>query len=92
MLGLHTPLLTLIAGNLLTANLFSCSQVEKALGLHEKGGPLYHVQPACAIIGEGLEEGLDTLYEMICKRKKSNKQCGKNSKKRWRRENAWNTC
>lgn len=31
---------------------------------------LYHVQPACAITGEGLHEGLDHLYEMILKRRK----------------------
>lgn len=28
------------------------------------------IQPACAITGEGLQEGLDALYEMILKRRK----------------------
>lgn len=28
------------------------------------------IQPACAITGEGLNEGLDALYEMILKRRK----------------------
>ncbi|XP_010131863.1 PREDICTED: ADP-ribosylation factor-like protein 4C [Buceros rhinoceros silvestris] len=36
--------------------------------------PTYHIQPACAIIGEGLTEGMDKLYEMILKRRKSLKQ------------------
>lgn len=33
----------------------------------------WHIQPACAITGEGLLEGLDALYEMIVKRRKINK-------------------
>lgn len=49
-------------------------EIEKHLGLHELGtGHLYHVQPACAITGEGLDDGLDILYEMIHKRKKHSK-------------------
>lgn len=50
-------------------------EIEKMLGLHELGpGHLWHVQPACAIIGEGLDEGLEALYEMILKRRKMAKQ------------------
>ncbi|CAG0898943.1 unnamed protein product [Cyprideis torosa] len=61
------------------------SEIEKMLGLHELSGPsgssahfphqqyLWHVQPTCAIIGEGLEEGIDALYEMILKRRKQGK-------------------
>ena len=30
----------------------------------------WFIQPACAITGEGLQEGLDALYEMILKRRK----------------------
>ena len=49
-------------------------EIEKHLGLHELGpGHLYHIQPACAITGEGLDDGLDVLYEMIGKRKKHTK-------------------
>ena len=49
-------------------------EIEKHLGLHELGsGHLYHIQPACAITGEGLDDGLDILYEMIGKRKKHSK-------------------
>uniref|UniRef100_A0A452UBB2 ADP ribosylation factor like GTPase 4C n=1 Tax=Ursus maritimus TaxID=29073 RepID=A0A452UBB2_URSMA len=45
------------------------------LALHELiPATTYHVQPACAIIGEGLTEGMDKLYEMILKRRKSLKQ------------------
>jgi len=50
-------------------------EIEKHLGLHELGNQhLFHVQPACAITGEGLDEGLDILYDMIHKRKKISKQ------------------
>lgn len=35
---------------------------------------LWHVQPACAIIGEGLDEGMEVLYDMILKRRKMAKQ------------------
>ncbi|XP_074604733.1 ADP-ribosylation factor-like protein 4C [Brevipalpus obovatus] len=34
----------------------------------------WHVQPACAIIGDGLDEGMEILYEMIVKRRKLAKQ------------------
>ncbi|XP_063594295.1 ADP-ribosylation factor-like protein 4C [Penaeus indicus] len=58
-------------------------QVEKVLGLKDLGpAQLYHVQPSCAIIGDGLEDGLESLYDMICKKKKINKNNHKNSKKR----------
>lgn len=51
------------------------SEIEKVLGLQELGpNQLYHVQPACAIIGDGLDDGLEHLYEMILKRKKLAKQ------------------
>lgn len=33
----------------------------------------WYIQPACAITGEGLQEGLDALYDMILKRRKLNK-------------------
>lgn len=52
-------------------------ELEKLLGLHElaaAGGAREshgcHVQPACAITGEGLHEGIEVLYEMILKRRK----------------------
>ncbi|XP_072947241.1 ADP-ribosylation factor-like protein 4C [Epargyreus clarus] len=53
-------------------------ELEKLLGLHElvssphgsRDAHAWHVQPACAITGEGLHEGLEALYEMILKRRK----------------------
>lgn len=51
------------------------AEIEKLLGLHELApSHLWHVQPACAIIGDGLDEGLEVLYEMILKRRKISKQ------------------
>ncbi|KAL1129424.1 hypothetical protein AAG570_013950 [Ranatra chinensis] len=53
-------------------------ELEKLLGLHELGhSHVWYVQPACAITGEGLQEGLEALYEMILKRRKLAKQCKK---------------
>ncbi|XP_014671036.1 PREDICTED: ADP-ribosylation factor-like protein 4C [Priapulus caudatus] len=47
------------------------SEIEKLLALHELSpNHLYHVQPTCAIIGDGLDEALEVLYEMIVKRRK----------------------
>jgi len=47
------------------------TEVARILGLTDLS-PLqgWHVQPACAIIGEGLDSGLEKLYEMICQRKR----------------------
>lgn len=39
----------------------------------------WFIQPACAITGEGLQEGLEALYDMIIKKRKINKA---NKKKR----------
>ncbi|XP_071451742.1 ADP-ribosylation factor-like protein 4C, partial [Hetaerina americana] len=46
-------------------------------GSGDSGGPLWHVQPACAITGEGLAEGMEALYEMIIKRRKMARQSRK---------------
>ncbi|XP_061647767.1 ADP-ribosylation factor-like protein 4C [Phyllopteryx taeniolatus] len=46
--------------------------IERGLGLGELApATRYHVQPACAIIGEGLREGMDKLTHMIHDRRKS---------------------
>ncbi|RZF44520.1 hypothetical protein LSTR_LSTR002293 [Laodelphax striatellus] len=61
-------------------------ELEKLLGLHELGGGsqgaghTWHVQPACAITGDGLHEGMEALYEMILKRRKLAKQCKKKAR------------
>jgi len=53
-------------------------EIARILGLTElQPGHFWHVQPACAIIGEGLEEGLELLYDMIVKKKKLAKQSKK---------------
>lgn len=33
----------------------------------------WYIQPACAITGDGLQEGLEALYDMILKKRKLNK-------------------
>ncbi|ROT84430.1 hypothetical protein C7M84_022388 [Penaeus vannamei] len=78
----HVPILVL-ANKQDLPGAKDAAQVEKVLGLKDLGpAQLYHVQPSCAIIGDGLEDGLESLYDMICKKKKINKNNHKNSKKR----------
>lgn len=51
------------------------AEVEKYLGLHElPPSQLWASQPACAVTGEGLDECMDSMYELIEKRKKSKKK------------------
>lgn len=45
-------------------------ELEKLLGLHELVNQSWYVQSACAITGDGLQEGLEALYEMVLKRRK----------------------
>ncbi|KAK2714279.1 ADP-ribosylation factor-like protein 4C [Artemia franciscana] len=46
-------------------------EIESSLGLNDLGSnQLFHVQSTCAVTGEGLDEGLDALYDMILKRRK----------------------
>ncbi|XP_066533178.1 ADP-ribosylation factor-like 4aa [Hoplias malabaricus] len=53
----------------------SVAQIEKMLALRELGAATpWHLQPTCAIIGDGLKEGLGRLYELILKRRKMLKQ------------------
>lgn len=45
-------------------------EIARYLGLGDLSpSHLWHVQPTCAVIGDGLEEGLDILYNMILKRR-----------------------
>uniref|UniRef100_UPI00358ECD91 ADP-ribosylation factor-like protein 4C n=1 Tax=Myxine glutinosa TaxID=7769 RepID=UPI00358ECD91 len=61
----------------------SPGDLERELGLSELGsGTLRHLQPACAIIGEGLEEGLDKLHDMVLQRRSLLKQQLQKKKKR----------
>ncbi|XP_066542456.1 ADP-ribosylation factor-like 4Cb [Hoplias malabaricus] len=69
-----TPLLVIANKQDLPRSL-TVADIEKQLALSElTPSTSYHVQPACAIIGEGLHEGMDKLYEMIVKRRKALKQ------------------
>ncbi|CAG02623.1 unnamed protein product [Tetraodon nigroviridis] len=69
-----TPLLVIANKQDLPRSL-PVADIEKQLALAELGpATSYHIQPACAIIGEGLYEGMDKLYEMILKRRKALKQ------------------
>ncbi|KAI4831480.1 ADP-ribosylation factor-like protein 4C [Gymnodraco acuticeps] len=69
-----TPLLV-IANKQDLPRALDVGEIEKQLALSElPPSTPFHVQPSCAIIGEGLEEGMDKLYEMIVKRRKSLKQ------------------
>ncbi|XP_062387613.1 ADP-ribosylation factor-like protein 4D [Sardina pilchardus] len=53
-------------------------EVEKALGLHELSNSTpHHTQGCSALDGQGLQTGLERLYEMILKRKKSNRSSRK---------------
>lgn len=50
-------------------------EIARILGLPElSSSHLWHVQPTCAIIGEGLDEGLEILYDMIVKKKKTKRK------------------
>lgn len=50
------------------------SEVEKLLSVHEMSMyTLYHVQSCSAVDGQGVQQGLERLYDMIQKRKKMQK-------------------
>lgn len=44
-----------------------------SLSTHQNSFKGWFIQPACAITGEGLQEGLEALYDMIIKKRKLNK-------------------
>ncbi|KAK8742791.1 hypothetical protein OTU49_001675 [Cherax quadricarinatus] len=49
-------------------------EIERLLGIAELGNThLWHIQPACAITGEGLDDALEHLYEMIHKQRRLSK-------------------
>lgn len=50
-------------------NAADAAKMEAALGLRELGASFWHVQATCAVTGEGLEEGMATLTEMISMKK-----------------------
>ncbi|KAE8282386.1 ADP-ribosylation factor-like protein 4A [Larimichthys crocea] len=56
-------------------NSLSLAEMESMLALGELSTATpWHLQPACAIIGEGLQEGLEKLHAMIMKRRRMLRQ------------------
>lgn len=56
-------------------NSLSLTEMESMLALGELSTSTpWHLQPTCAIIGEGLQEGLEKLHAMIMKRRKMLRQ------------------
>uniref|UniRef100_A0A8C6UWJ5 ADP-ribosylation factor-like protein 14 n=1 Tax=Neogobius melanostomus TaxID=47308 RepID=A0A8C6UWJ5_9GOBI len=56
-------------------NSLTLAEMESMLALGELSmATPWHLQPACAIIGEGLQEGLEKLHAMIMKRRKTLRQ------------------
>ncbi|CAG2168912.1 unnamed protein product, partial [Oppiella nova] len=50
------------------------AEMARLLGLQDlTGSHLWHVQSSCSVIGEGLDEGLQTLHDMIAEQKRLNK-------------------
>ncbi|XP_017469184.1 PREDICTED: uncharacterized protein LOC108361142 isoform X2 [Rhagoletis zephyria] len=62
---------TATASNTLFLQKKATKTTSYSAALHQFKG--WYIQPACAITGEGLQEGLEALYEMILKRRKLNK-------------------
>jgi len=65
----------------------SAVEVERLLGIAElrrgtAGGQSCCVLPACAITGDGLDEGLEQLYQMIRARRKADKHKRTKARKR----------
>lgn len=58
------------------------NEITNALGLQDLTGKhLWHIQSCCSIIGEGLEDGLQKLHEMILERRKIAKNTPKMKKR-----------
>lgn len=69
----HIPILILANKQDLPTALDEC-KIEAALGLKkELNGHPWHLQPTCAVTGEGLDEGMEMLHSMIVQKKKMKK-------------------
>lgn len=54
------------------------TEIARTLGLQDLNGKhLWHIQSCCSIIGEGLEEGLENLYDLIQERRRTAKSTPK---------------
>jgi len=79
--GAAAPLLILANKQDLPAAL-DAAKLEVALGLKDLGpGASWHLQATCAVTGDGLEEGMRALHDMIVRRRKASKN-GQPSKAR----------
>jgi len=70
----HIPILILANKQDLPSALDEC-KIEAALGLKKElgAGQHWHLQPTCAVTGEGLDEGMEMLHAMIVQRRKLKK-------------------
>ena len=68
------PILVLANKQDLPSALDEC-KIEAVLGLKKEFGQNFqwHLQPICAITGEGLDEGMEMLHAMIAQRRKLKK-------------------
>ena len=62
-------------------------KLENSLGLKELGpSVLWHLQPTCAVTGEGLDEGMDVLHDMILENRRKRRQLHTHSKPHQRKK------
>eukprot|EP00095_Tigriopus_kingsejongensis_P002704 snap_masked-scaffold809_size94238-processed-gene-0.2 protein:Tk02704 transcript:snap_masked-scaffold809_size94238-processed-gene-0.2-mRNA-1 annotation:"adp-ribosylation factor-like protein 4a" len=75
--GGHIPVL-ILANKQDLPNAVDDQTLEGVLGLRDlsNNGVHWHIQPTCAITGDGLEEGFLRLHEMIAKKRKSSSKGG----------------
>lgn len=77
--GDTTPPLLILANKQDLPNCKEPDELQNILSLNDllHYNIYYHIQSACAITGEGLDDGIEILYEMILKRKKLKKKSKK---------------
>lgn len=77
--SVHSPVLVFANKQDLPTAL-DVSTIESLLGMKELGaGATWHIQPTCAITGEGLDEGINKLHELILQKRKQCKGQGPKS-------------
>ena len=55
----------------------TAEKLEPLLGLRDLGSMRqWHLQPTCAVTGDGLHEGMERLREMILRRRRQNGRIG----------------
>ena len=64
-------------------NSLTLAEMERGLALKELGpGTPWHLQPACAITGDGLRDGMEKIHDMILKRRRAQQQQQQQRRKR----------